>query len=232
MTTGTAWAVLPVKRFDMAKARLADCLGRAQRAALCRAMLTDVLSALTQAGGIVRTMVVSNEPSLARLHTRFDFLRCHEAAPGGLNGAAAQGITAARRRGADLALMLHSDLPLASAASVDALLDAHRHGGAAVTLVTDRRGLGTNAMVCPADGSMSFAYGPHSFKAHRRIAHRRGLSMRSFVSDELSLDIDDRADLALLSDRLGGRAVGAATRAWLQHVAPAAGARCQLQATS
>jgi len=232
MNAGPVWAVLPVKRFDRAKVRLAGCLDRAQRAALCRTMLTDVLSALARTRGIACIMVVSDEPSLAGLHSRFDFLSCPEIARGGLNAAAAQGVTAAHRSGAEAVLILHSDLPLASAASLDALLAAHRRSGAAVTLVADRRGRGTNAMACPADGTMSFAYGPDSFEAHRGLARSRGMPVRSFISADLALDIDDRSDLALLRGRLSGGRVGHATRAWLQHEAPAAGGGRRAEASS
>ena len=41
-----ATAIIPVKRFGDAKQRLLDALDRPQRAALVKAMLTDVLAAV------------------------------------------------------------------------------------------------------------------------------------------------------------------------------------------
>ena len=39
----TVWAIVPVKRFDLAKGRLADSLHADERRRLARAMLEDVL---------------------------------------------------------------------------------------------------------------------------------------------------------------------------------------------
>jgi len=58
------------------------------------------------------------------------------------------------------------------------------------------------------------------------------MPVRSFISADLALDIDDRSDLALLRGRLSGGGVGHATRAWLQHEAPAAGGGRRAEASS
>ena len=58
----SATAVLPVKRFDDAKQRLAAGLDEERRRALVAAMVADVLEAIGEARAIERTIVVSGDP--------------------------------------------------------------------------------------------------------------------------------------------------------------------------
>jgi 2-phospho-L-lactate guanylyltransferase len=60
-------AVLPIKRFDAAKQRLAPSLEPAQRRELAEAMVADVLQALAQVTGLAEVIVVSGEPAVAPL---------------------------------------------------------------------------------------------------------------------------------------------------------------------
>ncbi|HTD57666.1 MAG TPA: hypothetical protein VK672_02125, partial [Solirubrobacteraceae bacterium] len=58
-------AILPVKRFPLAKQRLGESVAEALRADLARAMVGDVLSALRECESIEATIVVTCEPSVA-----------------------------------------------------------------------------------------------------------------------------------------------------------------------
>ena len=58
----TATAVLPVKRFDAAKQRLAGGIEAERRRELAGAMVADVLEAIGEARAIERLIVVSGEP--------------------------------------------------------------------------------------------------------------------------------------------------------------------------
>ena len=59
-------AILPVKRFELAKTRLGEQLGPAQRRRLAQAMVSDVLDALVATGGL-DAVVVTNEQAVASL---------------------------------------------------------------------------------------------------------------------------------------------------------------------
>ena len=65
-----ATAIIPVKRFGPAKQRLTRALGRPQRAALVKAMLADVLSAVCESGEVERIVVVSGEGRAERIAMR------------------------------------------------------------------------------------------------------------------------------------------------------------------
>ncbi|MGB7686766.1 MAG: hypothetical protein WBL45_13410, partial [Solirubrobacterales bacterium] len=62
-----ATAVLPIKRFDAAKQRLAAGMDRRRRRELVEAMAADVLEAIGEARGIERTIVVTDEPAAVEL---------------------------------------------------------------------------------------------------------------------------------------------------------------------
>jgi 2-phospho-L-lactate guanylyltransferase len=59
-------AILPVKRFELAKTRLHDQLAPVQRRALAQAMVADVLDTLLATPGL-DAVVVTNEPAVASL---------------------------------------------------------------------------------------------------------------------------------------------------------------------
>ena len=62
-----ATAILPVKRFDAAKQRLAAGLDDERRRAIAAAMVADVLEAIGDARTIERTIVVSGDPAAQEL---------------------------------------------------------------------------------------------------------------------------------------------------------------------
>ena len=57
------YAILPVKRFAVAKARLGDDLSAGTRRALTESMVTDVLMALRRTKAIDEVLVVTSEPT-------------------------------------------------------------------------------------------------------------------------------------------------------------------------
>ena len=57
------FAILPVKRFGGAKARLGDELSGGTRRALAEAMVTDVLMALRRTDAVDEVFVVTSEPA-------------------------------------------------------------------------------------------------------------------------------------------------------------------------
>ena len=65
-----ATAIIPVKRFGAAKQRLLDRLDRPQRADLVKAMLADVLIAVSATESIERLIVVTGESRAERIALR------------------------------------------------------------------------------------------------------------------------------------------------------------------
>jgi 2-phospho-L-lactate guanylyltransferase len=129
-----ATAIIPVKRFGAAKQRLLDALTRPERAALVRAMFTDVLAAVCDAEGIERVIVVTGEGRAQRIalgHARrvatpIEVLQ--EPRDRGHPHAATLGIVRAKALGARCAALLPGDCPLLETTELDAALTRTREG--------------------------------------------------------------------------------------------------------
>jgi 2-phospho-L-lactate/phosphoenolpyruvate guanylyltransferase len=195
-------AIVPVKRFANAKQRLVDAIGPPARATLTKAMLADVLAALTATELVERVIVVSGEGRAEkialhhaqRVKTPIEILRDpHDA---GHSQAATLGIVRAKALGAGAVALLPGDCPLLDAAELDDALA--RMQPESVAVIPDRHGTGTNALLmCPPD-AIGPAFGPDSHGRHTERARKRGMEVSTEALDSLALDLDTADDLAAL----------------------------------
>lgn len=201
-----ATAILPVKRFGVAKQRLLDVLDRPARAAVLRAMLADVLAAITEADQIERVIVITGEGRAERIamdHARrvktpIEVMR--DPSDAGHREAATLGIIRAKALGAGAGALLPGDCPLLDPAELDGALARMRPDRVAV--VPDRHGSGTNALLlCPAD-AIAPGFGAGSRERHVERARARGLDVEVEELDSLALDLDTPDDLRELAATL------------------------------
>ena len=198
-------AILPVKRLDLAKQRLGAALTPAQRRLLAEAMVSDVLAALAAVSRLARTLVVTREPRITGLATQAGAEVVPDAAEAGQSAAATQGIGRAVELGAGRILLVPGDCPALDPLELEGLLSrAASPGNASVTVVPDRHGTGTNALLIAPPDALAPSFGPGSFERHRRDALRTGVTLEVARPASLLLDIDTAEDLAALRDRLGG----------------------------
>jgi 2-phospho-L-lactate guanylyltransferase len=199
----SAAVVVPVKAFQAAKVRLAPALDPAARAALAR-RLADVVVA---AAAPLPVLVVCDDDAVRdwALDAGAEVVWCPAR---GLNGAVADGVAALRERGVEMAVVAHSDLPLATQLAWVADFPG-------VTLIPDRRRDGTNVAGVPTAAGFPFAYGRGSFARHRAAAARLDLPVRIVEDAALGWDVDLPTDLAWpgsdaapTNGGAGGRAAG------------------------
>jgi 2-phospho-L-lactate/phosphoenolpyruvate guanylyltransferase len=203
-------AVLPVKRFDEAKQRLGEGMRAGTRRALVEAMLTDVLTALRRARRVDAVVVVTREHGADALARAHDARTIRDPDEPGHNPAAREGVRWALEEGARRVLLVPGDCPALDPLEVDDLLLAHPHQEARVTIVPDRHGTGTNALVlCPPD-AIAPAFGPGSRARHEQLAREAGAECRIAEPPSLLLDVDTLNDLAALRNALDARTGGAA----------------------
>jgi 2-phospho-L-lactate guanylyltransferase len=203
-------AVLPVKRFDDAKQRLGEALRSGTRRALAEAMLTDVLTALRRSRRVDAVIVVTSEHGADALARAHDARTIRDPDEPGHNPAASEGVRWALEQGARRVLLVPGDCPALDPIEVDDLLLAHPHSEARVTIVPDRHGTGTNALVlCPPD-AIAPSFGPGSRARHEGLAREAGAECRIAEPPSLALDIDTVDDLNVLRAALDARTGGAA----------------------
>jgi 2-phospho-L-lactate guanylyltransferase len=194
-----ATAIIPVKRFGQAKQRLLEALDRPQRAALVKAMLTDVLRATTAAEEVERVIVVTAEGRAERIalaHARQVTTAIEVFQEHGDRGhpeAATLGIVRAKALGADCIALLPGDCPFLDATELDAALQRMRPGRVAV--VPDRHGTGTNALLMSPPDAIAPGFGPGSRERHTGRAERAGFDVVLEQLASLALDVDTPDDL-------------------------------------
>jgi 2-phospho-L-lactate/phosphoenolpyruvate guanylyltransferase len=193
----TTVAVLPIKRFGRAKQRLAAGLENASREVLAEAMLRDVLGALVNVRALYAVVVVTAEPRAVALARAHDALVVEDPSEEGQSAAAALGAARAAEVGAERVLMVPGDCPALDAGEVQALIAAQDEPPA-VTIVPDRHGTGTNALLLSPPDAIEPAFGAGSFERHVAAAEASAARVRVEEVPSLALDVDTPEDLEAL----------------------------------
>jgi 2-phospho-L-lactate/phosphoenolpyruvate guanylyltransferase len=194
-------AILPVKRFELAKTRLGDQLGAGDRRLLAEAMVTDVLDALVAAPALAAVVVVTNEGAVAALAGSLGATVLPDPSESGQSAAALVGIAHALELGFDRVLLVPGDCPALDGRALSVLLD-RVSPAPSVTIVADRHGSGTNALLLSPPDAIEPGFGPDSFERHRRRASAAGASWQAEALPALLLDVDTPEDLAALRSAL------------------------------
>lgn len=188
------WTILPVKTLHRTKSRLASVLSPDERVALTLHLLARTLGLLPSVPGLGETAVITPDPVVTAMATRFGCRTLAEPPGSGLNGAVAAGVALAAQHGASHCLVLPSDLPFLQAKELGELVGL---GGTAVILCGDRQQQGTNGMIVPTGMGFRFGYGRNSFQHHQQEAARLSLACRLVSLPSLQFDLDTAQDFAL-----------------------------------
>ena len=202
-----ATAVLPVKRFEAAKQRLATGIDEQRRRQLVEAMVADVLEAIGRARTIERTIVVTGDPIAQELAAEVGAEVVPDPADAGHIEAAQAGIVRAEAEGARCVVLLPGDCPLLDPRELDRLLTGvpdHFVG-----IVPDRHGPGTNALVLSPPDAIVPSFGEGSCARHVAAARQAGIPFEVEKLATLGLDLDTPADIIALTRELTAHRGGA-----------------------
>jgi 2-phospho-L-lactate guanylyltransferase len=194
-------AILPVKRFQLAKQRLSAALSPEFRGDLAEAMVADVLHALAACEGIEATLVVTNEARVTALAQQLGAESVADPHESGQSAAAAIGLSRAMADGYDRALLVPGDCPALDPAELDGLL-ADVRTGKSVVIVPDRHGIGTNGLLLTPPNALAPTFGPGSCRRHRERAAAAAAECRVAQLPSLLLDVDTPRDLDALREAL------------------------------
>jgi 2-phospho-L-lactate guanylyltransferase len=190
------YAVIPAKNFTGAKQRLATFLQPDERRLLAQAMLTDTLTACSQATALQGFGVVTCDARVAEVAAALGADVLWEPQAGGHSQAVTFAVQTCQRRGLSTMLTIPGDVPCITAADVDAIV-VPPHPPVSVVLVPNRDYLGTNAIVLSPPDCLPLRFGYDSFQRHLRLAVERHLGVEIRRLPRVALDIDEPADLAL-----------------------------------
>lgn len=196
--TNQTWACVPVKDFSRAKQRLADAFPQRERTLLAQAMLLDVLDAVQAASSLAGIALLTVD-DFARGVARERGLRVIEdCATENHTNVANAAMRVLAREGVGSVLMLPGDVPLISAAEVDAVTAAARDER--FTIVPSHDHDGSNAIVCTPPGIVPLRYGLDSFACHLQAARALGIEPAVLELPGIARDIDHPEDLGFLLD--------------------------------
>ncbi len=195
--------VIPIRGLHGGKSRLAGQLHPDQRADLIASMATRVIGAVSESGIADSIIVVSRENDLLQRlpigNVRVHLVHQPDRSLG-LNAAIDLGRCEAILRQAGNLLVLSADLPLVTPSAVARF--ARHAEGTDVSVVADRAGLGTNALMLQGQSALAnfgFHFGRDSRHVHRAEAVRLGVSHAEQDLPEIALDLDTPDDWAMLN---------------------------------
>src|SRR5882757_10508647 len=187
----TTWALVPIKRLERCKTRLASVLKPRQREAVVTSLLLHVVTVLRATPGIDHVAIVSNERDDIPDETA---LFPDEGVD--LNSSLQKALERAVGLGASTLLVVPADLPLLEVEDVTRLLNAARNG--AVAIAPDRHERGTNALCMRASSRLRMQFGANSFARHSRQALTRFGDPHIVRTPTLGFDLDTAEDWRLL----------------------------------
>ena len=200
--------VVPVKRLDVAKSRLAP-LGDTARRALALAFAEDVVAAAVACAVVERVMVVTDDPDAADVVRRLGAAVVGDEPDRGIDAALSHGAALLGDPAAAVAAV-SADLPALRADDLAAVLRS-THGA---SVVADVAGTGTTLLAAPAGVRLRPRYGPRSLQRHvadgARVLPaadgvRRDVDTMSDLRDALALGVGPRT--AAVAAELGVVAV-------------------------
>lgn len=166
-----SWGVVvPVKRLDVAKSRLA-AYGDATRRRLALAFAQDVVSAALACPVVSDVLVVTDDADAAAALAQLGARIAPDDPDDGLNPALAHGADLLRATSPGLGVVtVSSDLPSLRAADLSGVLAAVAPGGRG--FVADAAGQGTTLLAAAAPATLGPAYGPGSAARHQASGAR------------------------------------------------------------
>ncbi len=191
------FAILPVKRFLGAKARLGGDIAVGTRRALAESMVTDVLMALRRTDAVDAVFVVTCEPAADAIGRGYGAAVLVDDVEAGQSAATLIGIDHAIEQGAGRVLLVPGDCPALDPAELGELLE-RPVADPSVIIVPDRHGTGTNALLLSPPDAIIPSFGPHSLARHIAAAEAAALPCRIHACASLEHDVDTPEDLAEL----------------------------------
>ena len=195
-----ATAVVPVKRFALAKSRLGPGVEATRKPELVAAMIGDVLEAIGRARMVERTIVVSQEPLAADLAAAAGAELVSDFDDASHSAAAMAGMGVAKAAGARCVALLPGDCPLLDPRELDRMLTGVPDPYVAV--IPDRHGTGTNALVLAPPDAIEPSFGEGSKERHVAAARAAGIPFGVEELPSLGLDLDTPADIVALTMRV------------------------------
>ncbi len=192
------FAIIPVKRFENSKSRLAPLLGLEERVTLSGLMLDDTLAALAASQRFDEVLVVTGDPRAKEIAKRRGAVVVWQEADAGVNSAVALGDSYSTNAGAHATVVVPQDLPLMGPGDIAGVC-ALAGGGPCVAVCPSLRFDGTNILLRKPPDAIATHYDNNSYENHLDAAKKAGMPAKIMDSRNLMFDLDTPDDVMALA---------------------------------
>lgn len=191
------WTIVPVKPLRRGKSRLAGVMNENERTALNICLLQNTLSILAEIPNMDHILVISRDPQALALARSFGARTLLEHSESNLNRALEVATSMVKRPAHRGLLLLPADLPLLLREDIENLMTTAQNSPV-VSIVPDRHGAGTNALLVSPPGLIRYSFGIGSFQRHCAAVAQSGARLEIVRVPSIALDLDIPEDLALV----------------------------------
>ncbi|MBS3794452.1 MAG: 2-phospho-L-lactate guanylyltransferase [Candidatus Thorarchaeota archaeon] len=196
---GKAVAVVPLKKLNHAKSRLAPILDSEQRRQFALSMLEDVLGTLRDSEAITTILVVTKEAGIVSKLNLQGLDIWTDSSDTDLNSALRAATTHVRRHyGEQPLLIIPADVPLVTKPDIKGILSLGKDVDPPVVVAAPSDNGGTSALLRIPPNALGVQFGPSSFKNHQMLARESDVTFLAYQSPTLGLDIDTPDDVKAL----------------------------------
>jgi len=190
-------SIIPVKTFSKAKSRLG--LSQEKTEELCKIMLDEVLSAISQSQ-ISKTVIISRDESAFEIAKKYNAHQIFEEKENGVNAAVALAEKYLLENKFDASIVFPQDIPLMRPQDINSLIQYQKTPQ--VIVVPSRKFDGTNALLRSPIDVMETHYDEDSYKIHLTTAKSRNIPTTFALVSRIMLDVDDRGDLEFIMSNI------------------------------
>ena len=185
-------AIIPVKRLDKGKSRLARVLNVKERAMLSAAMLKDILHVISYSHYISDVFVVTSDDTVKEIAYSYGALVL-KGEDKGVNHA----VSLANEYVKDYhaSVILPHDIPLISNLDIAMLYNSALYSKECIVITPSHRLDGTNALLRKSPLIIDTHYDEDSYTLHIKEAMSKGVRVKILLSKGLMYDIDEIDDL-------------------------------------
>lgn len=191
-------SIIPVKTFSKAKSRLG--LSQEKTEQLCKLMLDEVLSAISQSQ-INKTIIISRDESAFEIAKKYNTIQIFEEKENGVNAAVALSEKYLTENNFDASVVFPQDIPLMRPQDIDELIK-FRKASPSLIVVPSRKFDGTNALLRSPIDVMETHYDEDSYKIHLTTAKSRNIPTSFVLISRIMWDVDDQSDIEFIMSNI------------------------------
>jgi 2-phospho-L-lactate/phosphoenolpyruvate guanylyltransferase len=198
------FAIIPIKRFENSKSRLASLFSLQERVTLSGFMLDDTLATLATSRCFDKILVVTGDSRAKQIADSRGAVVVWQESDTGVNSAVALGDAYSAKAGVHATVVVPQDLPLMSSQDVAGVCDL-ASSSPCVAVCPSLRFDGTNVLLRSPPMAITTHYDNNSYESHLNAAATAGLPVKVIDSKNLMFDLDtpnDIGDLIKISDGL------------------------------